>query len=55
MTTQGQKTPFQGEKKPFLAFCLSKKGLILVRVGLKNRGIRLPVDQIHAFLSPAPS
>ena len=35
MTTQGQKTPFQGKKRLFCIF-LSKNGCFLVLAGLKH-------------------
>ena len=34
MTTQGQKTPFQGKKTPFLAILFSKNGCFLVLAGV---------------------
>ena len=36
MTIQGQKTPFQGERKPFSAIFFSTNGYFLVLAGLKT-------------------
>ena len=36
MTTQGQKTPFQGKKTPFFAFFLKKNWSFLVLEGPKS-------------------
>ena len=54
MTTQGQKTPFQGKKAPFLAF-FKQKWLFFGAGGPEKLVIRLPFDEARAFLSPPAS
>ena len=54
MTTQGQKTPFQGKKHHFLHF-FEEKLEFFGAGGPEKLVARHLIDETHAFLSPAPS
>ena len=54
MTTQGQKTPFQGKKHHFLHF-FEEKLAFYDAGGPEKLVARLLIDETHAFLRPALS
>ena len=54
MTTQGQKTPFQGKKTPFFPFFEEKLDFFGAG-GPEKLVARLLIDEKHAVLSPSPS
>ena len=55
MTTQGQKTPFQGKKNTIFGIFFEEKLQFFGAGGPEKLVTRLLIDKTHVFLSPAAS